>query len=348
MTLTQTAILTKQSIKLTIIALIVITVSFTGYKIWYAYYLSTLPPVEEKPDTKFGKLPSPNFPKLSVSSSNFSYNLDTTTGSLPKLGDEGFEKIIKVYFVIKPLASLLSSERSQNLAEKFDITNAPQILSETNYSFRNGGKTLNVDLDSGNFTYINLISSPPNEQLDDDNKLVTDFKGILASLGVLKSELREGRSKVTLLRSDGANYIPTTIRTEATSAQISLWPKDLDKKSIYTSDFNLALVNAQVFNSTSDLENYLSINLTHWPVEKEVFATYPSKTPEDAFNDLKGGKGAIILEPAKGEVSITSIYLGYYLSDTYTPYLHPIYVFEGPQFVAYVSAIDSQFIEQAR
>lgn len=345
MTLTQTAVLTKQSIKLTIIALIVITVSFIGYKIWYSYYLSTLPPVEEKPDTKFGKLPPPNFPKTLVSSSNFSYNLDTTTGSLPKIGDEGFEKIIKVYFVIKPLASLLSSQRSQSLAEKFDITNPPQILSETNYSFRNGGKTLNVDLDSGNFTYINLISSPPNEQLDDDNKLVTDFKGILATLGVLKSELREGRSKVTLLKKEGTNYIPTTLRTEATSAQISLWPKDLDKRSIFTSDFNKSLVNARILSSSSNLDNYLSINFTNWPVEKEVFATYPTKSPEDAFNELKGGKGAIILEPAKGEVSITSIYLGYYLSDTYSPYLHPIYIFEGPQFVAYVSAIDSNFVE---
>lgn len=345
MTLTQTAILTKQSIKITVIALIVITISFIGYKIWYSYYLSTLPPVEEKPDTKFGKLPPPNFPKTSVSSSNFSYNLDTTTGSLPNIGDAGFEKIIKVYFVIKPLASLLSSERSQNLAEKFDITNPPQILSETNYSFRNGGKTLNVDLDSGNFTYINLINSPSNEQLDDDNKLVTEFKDTLANLGVLKSELKEGRSKVTLLKNERANYIPTTIRTEATSAQISLWPKDLDKKSIYTSDFNMALVNAQVFNTGSILDNYLSINFTNWPVEKEVFATYPTKSAEDAFNDLKGGKGAIILEPAKGEVSITSIYLGYYLSDTYSPYLHPIYIFEGPQFVAYVSAVDSNFVE---
>lgn len=345
MTLTQTAILTKQSIKFAAVAAVVVTVSFIGYKIWYSYYLSTLPPVEEKPDTKFGKLPPPNFPKTLVSSSNFSYNLDTTTGSLPKIGDEDFEKIIKVYFVIKPLASLLSSQRSQSLAEKFDITNAPQILSETNYSFRSGGKTLSVDLDSGNFTYINLISPPSNVQLDDDNKLIVDFKSILANLGVLKNELREGRSKVVLLRSSGANYIPTTVRTEAISAQISLWPKDLDKRSIFTSDFNKSLVNAQIFESSSNLENYLFINFTNWPVEERVFATYPTKSPDDAFNDLKGGKGAIILEPEKAEVSITSIYLGYYLSDSYTPYLQPIYIFEGPQFVAFVSAVDSSFVE---
>src|SRR3989344_5818948 len=102
MTLSQTAILTKQVITLSIITIVLGTVSFIGYKIWYAYYLANLPPIEEKPDTKFGKLPYPDFPVAGVSSYNFSYSIDTTTGGLPKVGtDAGFEKLIKVYFITK-------------------------------------------------------------------------------------------------------------------------------------------------------------------------------------------------------------------------------------------------------
>ena len=58
MTLSQTAIFVQRSIIISAVALFLSIASFTGYKIWYAYYLASLPPVEEKPDTKFGQLPS--------------------------------------------------------------------------------------------------------------------------------------------------------------------------------------------------------------------------------------------------------------------------------------------------
>jgi len=143
MTLSQTAVLTKQIITISIITIVVGTVSFIGYKIWYAYYLAHLPPVEEKPDTKFGLLPALEFPESTVSSANFSYSIDTSTGNLPKIGiAAGFEKLIKVYYVTKTFATLLSAEKSQNLAEKFGINNPPQILSETKYLFKESDKTL--------------------------------------------------------------------------------------------------------------------------------------------------------------------------------------------------------------
>ena len=142
MTLTQAAILTKQAVFFLTLFLIVGIGGFIGYQIWYMNYLKSLPPVEEKPDTKFGLLSIPNFPPSNVSSSNFTYTLDTTTGSLPKLGqDPKFPKIIKVYFVIKPYASLLSSEKGEQLANKFDINSSPVILSDTQYKFTQDKKS---------------------------------------------------------------------------------------------------------------------------------------------------------------------------------------------------------------
>lgn len=349
MTLTQTAIITKQLITITILALVVGMISFIGYKIWYASYLASLPPPEEKSDTKFGVLPFPDFPKKGVSSSNFSYSLDTTTGSLPKVGiDEGFEKIIKVYFIVKPYATLLSPERSQTLAEKFNITSPPEILSETNYRFKDQGKMLLVDLDSGNFTYTKEATLSAKENLDGDDKIVTDFENLLSGLGVLKDQLKKGRTQVTLLKTEGNKLVPTTLRTEAAAAEISLWPEGVDKKGIFTPNFNKALVNATVVKSAADMEDYLSLNFTFWLIDTTTFATYPTKLAEAAFDDLKSGRGVIILEPTKPQVSITSVYLGYYLSESYSPYLQPIYIFEGPNFVAYVPAVSEQFQSAAR
>lgn len=338
MTLTQVAIVTKQIITLSILAVVLGTISFIGYKIWYAYYLANLPPVEEKPDTKFGILPYPDFPVAGVSSSNFSYSIDTTTGDLPKVGtDAGFEKLIKVYFITKSFATLLSPEKSQSLAEKFKITTLPQILSETNYKFVDGDKTLNVDLDSGNFTYQNEATISSQVNFDEDEKLIFDFKRILNNLGLSKQDLNEGRSKVVLSEKDGVEI-----------AQISLWQANLDNIPIVTPDFNKSPVNARAFKSADNLENYLSLEFSYFPIDISTFATYPIKTTGAAFEDLRNGKGIVIIEPAKPDVSITSVYLGYFLPENYTPYLLPIFVFEGPDFAAYLPAITEEFQNQTR
>lgn len=328
MTLTQTATLTKQIITITLVALILGTVSFIGYRIWYTYYLSTLPPQAEIPDTKFGVLPLPQFPKAFVSSSNFSYSLDTATGGLPKIGvDPGFEKLIKVYFVIRPYATFLSPEKSQALAEKFGITTLPQVLNETTYEFKQD-KTLIVDLDSGNFRY-SKEASPSAQSRDTDEKLVSDFKRSLETLGVLKEELKKGRTKVTPL--------------EGNITLISIWPEDLDKKSFFSSHVNKSGVFAEIFSSAANLEDYKLINFSFYKVDTATFATYPTKSAEEAFNDLRGGKGIVLMEPQKPQVSITSVSLGYFLPENYSPYIQPIYVFEGPGFVAYVPAVNSEF-----
>lgn len=357
MTLTQTATIVRQVITISIIALVLGIASFIGYRIWYAYYLAHLPPVEEKPDTKFGLLPPINFPKVKVSTSNFSYSLDTTTGGLPKVGtDPGFEKIAKVYFVTQTFATFLSADRAGALAANFGLVTSPEISSETQYKYNDQdgvnsalrAKTLTVELDSGNFSYRNEATISAKVSLDDDNKLVSDFEQILNSLGVWKDDLKTGRTKVTLLRNDAGTLMPTQLRSEAAAAQISLWPSPIDKKSIFTADFNKALVNAVVSGAAGKLENYLSLSFTYYPIDTSTFATYPIKGAELAFENLKSGKGVVIAEPKSPQVSITSVYLGYYLSDDYSPYLQPIFIFEGPNFVAYVNAISEAFQSPAK
>lgn len=337
MTLSQTAILAKQIITISILAVVLGIVSFIGYKIWYAYYLSTIPPVEEKPDAKFGPLPLPDFPKSAVSSSNYTYTIDTSTGNLPEVGkDAGFEKIIKVYFVIKSYATLLSPDKSQNLAGKFDIKSQPQILSETNYLFKEANKSLNIDLDTGNFVYRNELSLSEQGGLDDDNKLVSDFQRTLNNLGILNDDIKNGRSKIL-----------TSINNNSQStAQISLWPAPIDNKPMLTSQYNVSVISANIYKSASDINNYLSLNFKYFPVDLTIYATYPLKTSGEAFTDLKNGKGVVVIEPIKPQVSITSIYLGYFLPENYNPYLQPIFIFEGPHFVAYIPAVSGQFLSQ--
>lgn len=343
MTLTQTAVLVKRAIVISITVLVLGTASFISYKIWHAYYLAHLPPVEEKPDLKFGLLPVPNFPESTVSTSNFSYSIDTVTGGLPTVGkDTGFEKFVKVYFIPKTVATLLSSERSQTLAEKFSITASPNILSEAQYKFTDGNKNLLVNLDNGNFTYTKEASVSGTIAFD-ENRLVSNFTQTLSFLGALKDDLQNGRSKVIYLRTAGTDLVSTSNLSEASAVQISLWPAPIDKKPILTSDYNRSLVTTVVTGESNNLDNYLSLNFTYYPIDTSTFATYPLKATNAALEDLKTGKGVVVVEPDKPQVSITSVSLGYYFQENYSPYLQPIYVFEGPNFVAYVSAITKQY-----
>ncbi|OGE15469.1 hypothetical protein A3F00_04980 [Candidatus Daviesbacteria bacterium RIFCSPHIGHO2_12_FULL_37_11] len=340
MTLSQTATFAKRFILGFIIFSVVGITGYIGYKIWYANYLASLPPKEDKPDTRFGILPKLKLPASKTLSENFKYSLDTATGSLPE-----FSKIVKVYFMPKASATFLSAEKGKNLAEKFNFDTAPQILTPTRHRFQIDNRILTVDLDTGNFVYQS-DATPSGQKLDDDTQLVQNFKNFLSQAGISTKELENEKVKINFLKYDGSNFIPASGRNESQAVQINLWPKDLDKIPIVFSDVNKSLVHAEIIGSGKSLENFRSINFTFWPIDQSTFATYPLKLPNVAFEEMKAGKGNIIITPNSPEVSITLVYLAYFEAEDYTPYLQPIYVFEGPSFTAYVPALKNEYLSQ--
>ena len=127
---------------------------------------------------------------------------------------------------------------------------------------------------------------------------------------------------------------------------MALWPQEIENRHIFTPDFNKSIINSIVYSSASEIEDYSLLQFSYWPIDTTIFATYPTKNSDNAFADLQSGRGIVVIEPSKPQISITSIYLGYYISQNYIPYLLPIYIFEGPQFVAYVSAVDDIFVSE--
>lgn len=334
MTLTQAASVTKRSLLAIVIFTILAIIGRIGLTYWNNYQLLKLPPKEERPENKFGALPAVNFPPPAVSSSNFSYSLDTTTGGLPQV-----PKLIKVYFIPQASLTLLAPERSKELAKKFGFLKDPELLSESEYRFINQeGRVLNLDLAYSNFkfTQTNTIASgsaQTSNALPTDPKIVTEnFRNFLSVKNLLADELKTGRFLVVF---DPAPPNKTT------SAIINLWPEDFGGLPIITPSPNKALVWA-VLTSGSIENSYSQINYTFWPVDKTTSSTYQIKTPETAFGDLQQGRGFITKEPVKSQVSISKVYLAYYQSESYAPYLQPVFVFEGPDFVGLVPAVTKQ------
>lgn len=336
MTLTQASLITKRAIYATVIVFILLIAAPIGFNIAYQYIVASRPTPTEKPQMKFGALPKLNFPP-SIQSSQFTYSLDTATGGLPTT-----PKVLRVYFIPRTGISLLAPERAKILAASLGFNNPPEVLSASEYKFTNnlGGQLL-VDLTTGNFhlqrravTSDNLIASnpltPQDLQLPSEEKLVELFKNYLSSKGLLKPEISQGGSKVIY---NGLS------RADAKSAEVSIWPVDIDKLPVVTASFSKSLVRATITTAKEEPDKFVKVDYTIWPVDPTTFSTYPLKTPQQAFEDLKKNISYVSIEPFSDHVSITTVYLTYYQSESYSPYLQPVFVFEGPNFTAFVPAV---------
>ncbi|MDO8570445.1 MAG: hypothetical protein Q7R97_02570 [Candidatus Daviesbacteria bacterium] len=331
MTLTQTAILTKRTIVIIIILMIVTISGSIGYSIWNQYRISQIPPVVEKPEMKFGILPPINFPASKVTSSNYGYSLDTVTGNLPET-----PKFLKVYFIPQSSVTLLAPEKSIALAKNLGFPEGPESVSANIYKFTNDlGGEMTIDLATGNFTFSasnaeKIATNSAQANLSDKDKMVTDFKNYLALNNLLIDNLKNGKSNVQY-NNDNAK--------DSTSAQVYLFPINFDNLPIVTPLFNQGLVKAAV--NGPEINQYPRLNYTYWTIDQTTSSTYPLKTAQEAFDELKSGSGFVSIESSQSKVSITSVYLAYLETEEYTPYLQPVFVFEGPDFVGLVPAIIS-------
>ena len=346
MTLTETAQLTKKAFIIIAITLVVL------FSLWggIAYYLATRP-VEvyvELPTKNFGLLPKPALPKTKLTASSVSFTLDTETGDLPT----ELPELMKVYFIPKLGATLLAPEKAKQLASAFSFKNGPEIMSPTIYRFIDdaGGEFI-YDLDSRNFRFKRPIATNSADfqdsettQIESENLLINNFKKYLNDQGSMPSQLSSGNAKVFYNR-------PKQI--EATEANISLWQEDIvegteenqTKYPIVTPEFSQGLVKGVVTRYNSPQNKYVSVDFIFWPIDLERFETYPIKTVQEAYEQLQSGEGITVVPYAKSSASIEKVYIAYLLPKEYTPYLQPVYVFEGPQFAAYVPAITSDNFE---
>ncbi|QQG43595.1 MAG: hypothetical protein HYW45_01085 [Candidatus Daviesbacteria bacterium] len=340
MTLTQAASLTRKLILLLIIFLILGTTGLVGYKIWLSVNNKT-GSAEMIPDTKFGILPPLNLPSSITSSATVSYQLNMGSSGLPT-----FNKVAKVYFIPQPTA-ILTNEKIADLAQKLNFNTESQIQNNQ-YIFTEDSKKLTIDSNLGSLLYQKEAStSAKSPVVDSDTKLSEDAKDFLNNLGLLNEDFKKGRTKITYLNFNG-NNVETTAVSNANGAEISLWRQDIDNLPIITEGFKQSLFFVRVTKSARDLDNYLTINYLYYPIDKTTFSIYPLKTANEAYAALQGGQGVILLPNNKSSVTLTSAYLAYFQSSIYSPYLQPVYIFEGENFVAMIPAVINQYLSQPK
>jgi hypothetical protein len=342
MTLTEASALTKKGIIVSILTLFVIFLGWGAWHLYYNYvYLPGIPPVIEQPTIAFGPLPQVAFPESNIASSNFSYSLDTETGGLP----EDTPRLFKVYSVAQLATDLLALDRAKALAGSLSFNKTPQAISATQYKFiddLNGGELI-VDLDTGNFKFRRNVATGSGENFErvedfiDDARQGQTFKSFLSSKGLLKEQLSGGETVVSYNNA---------VKKNSTLVTVNLGQERIEDYPIVTPKFNESLIKATGNANRSSDRKYLSLDYIFWPIDLENFGTYPIKTATEAFEELKSGGGYIAVEPRNSNVSLSEVYLAYFLSEQFSNYLQPVYVFEGTGFAGYVPAIKSEYVEK--
>ena len=354
MTLTETAQLTKKG---AMILILILTTGFTARAIWTRVKPIVFPPKVPPPEVAFGKLSTLEIPNLPFKEGpKPEYIVDTKTGRLPTdLPDRA-----KVYKIILPQTTLLTSQRAKELAAKLDFSNAPQKISSSEYRWENPdeGRTLKMDITTGNFTLetdIKKLNDLSAGASPSKAAAVEQAKRFLQNLGFLSNDYLEGRKEATYLRVDGESLKKVENLSEAQLARVDLF-REIDEQPIVGKHPYEGLITVIL---GKDIVPFVFYNF--WPLDPLQSTTYPLKTVEQVWGEVEKGKARIaFLAPAKTDpfssyeprspktIYIHKIFLGYFDSKKLQDYLQPIYILEGLartvdrqqlKFIAYIPAI---------
>lgn len=304
------------------------------------HFFPTPPP---PPTIVFGKLPDIIFPP-SVSSTTFSYTLDTIDGGLPVFSDRA-----NVYPIAQPQPNLLSLQRaSENVSQvgfpASAIQNSPQL-----YEWQEAGditKTLSYDIVTNNFMLTSDYlekNNPYDSQLI--NKAVVAATDFFTKLGVPFTDIDNTKTTITQLNVQNGALVPATSIATTQIARVDFFQSNIGKLPVLYAHPPFSTLYALVNSATFDGEVVEAQN-THKDVLITSMATYPIITSQEAFTQLQEGKAYIGAYYGKtNAVTIKKIYLAYYMSPEKQQYLLPIVVFEGNDgFFAYLNAIKSTWI----
>ena len=354
MTLTETAQLTKKG---AVTLVILLTALFTTKAIWARARTTLFPPKLPPPEVAFDKLPPLEIPNLPFKEgSEPDYIVDTKTGRLPTdLPDRA-----KVYKIILPKTTLLTSQRAKELAAKLNFSQNPQKISSSEYRWENPdeGRTLKMDITTGNFTLetdIKKLSNLGAGATPSKAAAVEQAKRFLQNLGSLSNDYLEGRKEATYLQIEGESLKKVENLSEAQLTRVDFF-REIGEQPIVGAGPYEGLITVILSKDGVPFVLY-----DFWPLDPLQSTTYPLKTVEQVWSEVEEGKAQVtFLALAKADpfssyepqdpktVYIHKIFLGYFEGQKLQDYLQPIYILEGLgvtadrrqlKFIAYIPAI---------
>jgi hypothetical protein len=343
-TLHDTTVLTKKIFTwggIGIAAIILLVFLIRGGAALFSILFPKAPP---PPTTVYGKMSPVPFPE-SQFSEKYTYSIDTVSGKLPVFPDRA-----KVFETITPVPRLLDLRDSRILVNKTQYAAGETSITDTVYSWRynsNFNKKITYNIVSKDFTIdsnyltdpllVDTIGTPTAETAI---KSVTQF---LETLELYPLEFDEEKTTTQYLYIQNAQTYPATSISSAQVTRVDLYHKDLNELPVMYPNPPFSSTYFIVKSPSEIVQAQL-----HFQTLEESQATYPIKSAEQAFEELKSGKGHIAAYYGEGtEIVLKDSYLAYFMSDVKQQFIQPIIVFEGKNgFYAYVTAISEEWVEQ--
>lgn len=338
-TLAQVTWETRIVLKIAAVILTILTVVFLFFKGGAIIQKIFFPKPPPPPDEKYGILPTVTFP--SQQPAKYSYQINTISGKLPLFPDR-----MKVYKIKQDTPTLATLQILRNKLVSARFTERETKIGETKYQWsRVNGDSILYNTITNNFSISSgYLTSPlsefgyPISKKDDAYRLALSF---LELIRVNASDVPIEKSTLTFYKVSGRSLIRVESQSDANVARLDLFQNDIDKDlKIYYPDYRKSIMYF-IFQTKGGTPQIVESQYNHYVADTTDYATYPIKTPDQAFEDLKNGQ-ALIFNESKNKsssVDITDVFLGYYIGEENQQYLLPIVVFKGDGFIAYTKAL---------
>jgi hypothetical protein len=347
--LTRTAYLTKQVL---IFGVIIVGI-LIGLRIFWGLgkqiWRSVSPPPTPAPSVSFGQLPPLDFSggSFATSSAKISYEIETIEGKLPQLPTQA-----KVFKVNQPPASILSGEKAKQKAARLGFSPILQQFSDRIYVFQDAeiyGRTLTIDIVTGSFSITSDLYQFP-EILSLTGQLrpqdaIGQAKNFLRDNIATTSDFPDAKIQTKLLKLEDRDLVEAKSVGEAQLIRVDFYRQDLEKLPILPLEKDKANIWVLVSPLKESKKQIVGVNFTYWPVDIKTWATYPLKTSQEAFDELKIGKGIVI--STKGPIAtVRKVYLSYLETKNLPMFFQPVFVFDGDDgFRALVPAVQGAWIK---
>lgn len=343
-TLTKVTGETKFIIKWGIITSISFLLIFFGIRFVTIVKEILYPAPPTPPTVSFGKLIPIKFPQNTTDKS-FTFTVDTLSGKLPE-----FQNRINVYRITPNKPDFLSLEKAQNKASVLGFNNKKDLVQENTYQWIDEEETLkkiSFNIVSSDFTYSTSFITDTNTNsrinLPNSSEAINIAKTFLNRLSSFPEDIDETKTKTSLYDILDYALTPAQKTSNAQIIKVDFFQKSIDNLPIYYENAMSSAISLLIKGEENP--KVAEASFYHKNISKES-GTYPIKSAEQAFSELKKGQAYIsAYSENKSNVLIKNVYLGYYLGKNEQEYLMPIIIFEGNNdFFAYVSAVKDEWM----
>ena len=351
--LTEISILSRKGVRYGIYLLILLLLARTTINLVRVIYLRIFPPAPPESTVVFGKLPRIPFPektpKEREQEQTLTYKIETADGKFPLLDIQQ-----PVYAMPAIPQNINALDDAKNNAQRLDFlpSGRPILESTPNiYVFQKRGApaTLTMNIITGIFSIFYDIAQDPTVLTGapiDPERGSEQINTYLSGAGLLPEDLAKGRKSTQFFKNEGNVFVEVDSLSEANFTKINVFRKNYGlKEDIISVTPEMPEANVW-FLVGSNIRQVVRAEYHYYPIDASKNGTYPLKTSEQAWEDLKSNKGFIVNSSklSGNEVTVRKISLAYYDAGQFQEYYQPVVVFEGDNdFLAYVPAVTEDF-----